>query len=82
MGWGSNPGGGSIFSMPVQTSPKDHPALCTVGTRSFQWVTVKQLGHGADHPLPPLALRLQMGWSNTSTSPCPWADMLWGEHYL
>jgi len=44
------------FSMPVQTSLKDHPALCTVGTRSFQGV--KQLGHGADHPLPPLALRL------------------------
>jgi hypothetical protein len=27
-----------------------HPASCTIGTGSFPGV--KQLGHGADHPLP------------------------------
>ena len=40
---------GAKFSVPVQTGAKAHPALCTIGTPSFQQVV--QPGHGADHSL-------------------------------
>ena len=40
---------GPRFSAPVQTGPGAHPASCTMGTGSFQWV--KRPGRGADpHP--------------------------------
>jgi hypothetical protein len=39
---------GGRFSTPIQTTPRDHPASCTVGTGSF-W-GVMWPGHGVDHP--------------------------------
>jgi hypothetical protein len=39
---------GAHYFLFTHTSPKVHPAFCTVCTRSFPWV--KQLGHGADNP--------------------------------
>lgn len=39
---------GAHYFLFNHTSPKVHPALYTVRTRSFPWV--KQLGHGADNP--------------------------------
>jgi hypothetical protein len=38
------------FFAHVQTGPEAHPASCTMGTGSFQWV--KRPGRGADHPPP------------------------------
>jgi len=38
------------FSAPVETSPGDHSAACTMGTGSFPGV--KRLGHGVDYPSP------------------------------
>jgi len=42
---------GAHYFLFTHTSPKVHPAFCTVGTRSFPWV--KLLGHGADNPAHP-----------------------------
>ena len=58
-GWtvrGSNPGGGTRFSAPVQTDPGAYPASYTMGTGSSP--TVKWLGRGVDHQ-PHLALKLK-----------------------
>jgi hypothetical protein len=41
---------GARFSVPVQTSPTDHPASYTVGTGAFPGV--KWSGSGADHTPP------------------------------
>ena len=41
---------GARFSAPVQTGPGAHPASCTMGTGSLQWI--KRPGRGADHPNP------------------------------
>jgi len=38
------------FSVPIQTGPDAHPALCTMGTGSF--LRLKRPEHGADHPPP------------------------------
>jgi hypothetical protein len=54
------------FFCAVQTSPKAHPASCTMGNGSF--LGAKRSKHGADHPLPSSA-RLSMGWSHTSVFP-------------
>ena len=53
MGWmvqESNPGGGTRFSAPLQTSSGAHPASYAMGTWSFPGV--KQPGYGIDHPPP------------------------------
>jgi len=47
--WGSNPSRGKFFHA-VQTSPKIHPASCTMGTGSFRGI--KQLEHGANQSPP------------------------------
>jgi len=47
---------GAIFSAPIQTTPRAHPAACTWGTGFI--LGVKWLGHGLDHPSPP-SLRLK-----------------------
>jgi len=41
---------GVRFSAPVQTGPGAHPASYTMDTGSFP--SVKQPGHGIDHPPP------------------------------
>ena len=45
---------GVRFSALVQTGPGDHPASCTMGTRSFQGV--KRPGLGVKHPPPQAAM--------------------------
>jgi hypothetical protein len=55
---------GARFSALVQTGPGDHPASCTMGTRSFQGV--KRPGFGVQHP-PPQAAMLEEESSYTST---------------
>jgi hypothetical protein len=46
-------GGGARFSEPVQTGPGAHPAVYTMGTKSF--LRVKRPGRGVDHSPPPSA---------------------------
>jgi hypothetical protein len=58
-GWtvrGSNPGGGVIFPVPVQTGPIAHPASYKMGTGSIPGV--KRPGRDVDHP-PHLEPRLK-----------------------
>ena len=68
-GWtvrGSNPGGGTRFSAPVQTGSDAHPASCTIGTESL--LGVKRPERGVDDP-PHLEPRLKKEQSYTSTPP-------------
>jgi len=51
-GWGDWIPVGARFSAPVQTSPRDLPASCTMGTGSFPGGGKEQPGHDAD-PSPP-----------------------------
>ena len=44
-------GGGSRFSVPVETGPRAHPTSCTMDTVSFPGV--KRPGRGVDHPSTP-----------------------------
>ena len=49
----TEPRWGARISAPVQTGPGSHPASCTVGTGSFQWV--KRPGRDVDKPAPSIA---------------------------
>ena len=49
---------GARFSAPVQTEPEAHPASCTMGTGSFQWVKSGQGVTLTPHPpLMPLVMK-------------------------
>ena len=64
--WGSNPGGVKIFHG-FQTSPKAHPAPCTLGTGYF--LGVEELWRGADHP-PPSGTEFASGLEEYAHLPC------------